>query len=375
MTEEAHSGDGESEALQVEPSPEPTPRPASKIPMFIGAALVVALIGAGVWWYVYSQSPQYALKQLSQAAEKGDWEALNERLDVSLVAQDAVSSALEATFEGAGDGKLAGFLMKKYSDSNEASLTASFSETMREQMSQPPTPASPTIFMAPRLSDTPVALEVEGDEASVVLGAEGSDATNLDMKMLRDDEGGWRVVSWTNSAETLEAAGGSWWKTYTDTPQYSLARMTVAVSNGDWEGFLEYVDIDRLTEGFVDAAISKVTEQFLKEEGDNPFAALGLGVLQGMKPTMISEAKKSFKEAVIGKGEVESAEAASASFLTDLPVEMSASGGNALITYAGTDDKGKPVDVVVRIERDGEVWRLVAFDNVEELLGELDLSR
>jgi hypothetical protein len=309
------------------------------------------------------------LRQFAAALtrQEGDWDGVTAYLDVDSITTDAVDAAIANTFAGAGDGAVSSALKTRYESLVTPSLRQGFEETLRTSFDDEPNSAEPTIFMTARLADEPVSVQVDGDTATLVLGEEGG-AANLEYTMTKNEDGAWRIIGWTNAETTLETAGGSWWEEYTSSPGYAVARITITSLTGDWEGFREYVDLDSLTSGLVDAARNAAASALLRRNPDNPFADLGVSILQGTKPSLTEEIKAAIRRAVEDRVQSSEAKSAIASFIGSVPVKLSATADTAYVTYESVDDQGETREVVIRLERKGDTWVLVSFENASEVV-------
>lgn len=337
------------------------------VKLIIIGVVLIAILGA-VWWCVsYTRSPQYALDQMARAARNGDWTGVSRYLDVESVTADAVDAAIAATFAGAQSRAVTSVIRPAYERVARPSLSEGFEAALLAGIAEEPMAESPTIFMAPRLASDPVSVEVDGESAVVVLGSEAAADTSLTLAMTRSADGIWRVTGWTNAAEVLETAGGSWWDEYAGSPHYSVARMTISAARGDWDEFQRYVDIDAITGALADAALAQV-EQRLGGSG-NPLAELGVNIARRDRAAIVQQLKDAFREAVVGRQQLSGAGSRIAAFLSGVPVRISVDGDTATVTYERTAQNGESQDVTLRLEKQDGTWRVVAFENLLGLLG------
>lgn len=91
-----------------------------------------------------------------------------------------------------------------------------------------------------------------------------------------------------------------WW---TGTPEHSLRQLRSAVQNHDVELAFQYIDFEKVFEGFWEDLSSKATEGIGKSgDGFEAFGAvLGMTILENMKSTLKIASKKALEKAIRGE--------------------------------------------------------------------------
>ncbi|HEX2078191.1 MAG TPA: DUF2939 domain-containing protein [Longimicrobium sp.] len=191
----------------------------------------------------------------------------------------------------------------------------------------------------------------------------------------------------------LGAAAAGWTYHYRGTPQYSLKQAANAVKAKDRAAFQKYVAVDSVVSGAVDELLAKALEETRKEAaaGDDGFAALGAelaaGLIQGIKPMVVTELRNGIMEGV-EQGDLGKAfEADSAT--EDAGLDLADAGAQPM-EYAGMDvvsREGRTARADLRLrrtdldqtfplrlrlaQRDG-YWQVMAVENVVEFSQAID---
>lgn len=75
---------------------------------------------------------------------------------------------------------------------------------------------------------------------------------------------------------------------FNNSPRYTMYRLIVAEKENNPELACEYFDFDKIA----DNHIGRVTEAMMEQLEDNPFATMGLSLIQNMKPGLVAKMKK-----------------------------------------------------------------------------------
>lgn len=192
----------------------------------------------------------------------------------------------------------------------------------------------------------------------------------------------------------VPAAAAGYWR-HVSSPGYALREIGRAIERRDRMAFEQRVDVPALARSAVD---DMVAEAMADEMGDARYAsdetraglALGLGVLENAKPLLVSTLRSALLEAV-EKGRL------SDMLLPDSSVEgephftnMARNQLGSPVRFAGVGRvrrsgrmataellmRDDPADTTLalrlRMDRGGDGWRVVGFDNLREYLDESD---
>ena len=161
------------------------------------------------------------------------------------------------------------------------------------------------------------------------------------------------------------------WRSYTTSPGYSLGQLAVAVERNDWDGVQKYVDLDSLIGQIIDVAVSKTIET-----DTSGFGALAAGLAQSMKPTLIQQAKDSWRKSV--ESGSSSSGGTSGNFRPVFAAKRVKSvtriGDEALVTVE-VPSSGTTYDVRLRMKRVDNFWRVTSIENLSDLPFMQDLGK
>ena len=157
-----------------------------------------------------------------------------------------------------------------------------------------------------------------------------------------------------------------WWIDFTHSPAYSIGQLAEAVQRRDWDGVQKYVDIDSVVRQAVDAAVSTAVKQ-----DTSGLAALAAGVAQFTKPALVAQTKQTLRTSVEqGQSTLTTDSISLVGFFAINQVKsVTYVGGDALATVELPLARGKPLELKLRMKRVGDHWRVIAIDNILELLG------
>jgi len=162
------------------------------------------------------------------------------------------------------------------------------------------------------------------------------------------------------------------------TPGGSLSQMTKAIRSGDWGRVQRYIDVEAVAAFFVDTTLANAMG------GDSPDGltgnvggmggagnapgSSGSGLAGTMKDVFVGRFKESVKQTVEARGKTSTGEP-SALLLIENPTSVEYVGDNeALATVQVPTDDGDTQEVVVRMIRDGDHWRIMALENFADLM-------
>lgn len=161
-------------------------------------------------------------------------------------------------------------------------------------------------------------------------------------------------------------------------PEYSLNQLTRAVKDGDWGGVQKYMDVDAVASRYVEAAFSSAMDG---EPTDTASAHGGTGMgggasgaasLEVMESTFVEQFREALQSSVEdGTLQIEEGGVASV-LLGEAPAKLAGvAAEEASATVELPDGAGGTDDVVVVMKRAGDHWRIVALENIPDLLGSL----
>lgn len=172
--------------------------------LVIAILVVIALVA----WRQYSTTPRYALTQLAQSAQAGDWEGVQTWMDVDAIADDIVDAAIDQALADRESeiGQL-GLLGEELAAGIAEVMRPRLAEEVRAQMREQIEAQDGDIrryLGAMVVANNPEALEVSGDSARAVveLPYRGRQV-RLDLGLTRSGDA-WRVVRLNNAAELVE---------------------------------------------------------------------------------------------------------------------------------------------------------------------------
>lgn len=174
----------------------------------------------------------------------------------------------------------------------------------------------------------------------------------------------WIFVAIALSMVVIMLVGaGIWWRNYTTSPGYSLGQLAKSVENKDWDGVQKYVDIEAVVGQVIDVAVSKAVE-----EDDSGFGAFAAGFAQSMKPGLVQQAKDELRKS-IEDGSVSSKgdESLRSYFSAEKVKSVTRIGDEALVTVE-VPDGDKTLDLKLKMKRVDDFWRIIAIENIEDLL-------
>lgn len=168
--------------------------------------------------------------------------------------------------------------------------------------------------------------------------------------------------------------GAAWWYVI-GTPQYSMMQLKNAYETHDVEKAKQYVDVDAITDQLVNVIVDKVKEEVGNAtEGEGGLLGgveLNGELLNTLMPQIKEQAKKEFQESFEDSVKGENDEETPFNFFGDEKTEnaFAADGEDMLLTLHNPDEQ---YDVVFRLkQQDDRSWKIVAFDNADEILDKI----
>ncbi|MBT3672806.1 MAG: DUF2939 domain-containing protein [Porticoccaceae bacterium] len=179
---------------------------------------------------------------------------------------------------------------------------------------------------------------------------------------------------------------------WTTTPEYSLKQIATAIEQHDVDTFEKHVDIENFVESAIDQfmleQLSSVTDA--KSSGwESLGAAFGAGLIEMMKPKLVSYAKKSIIHYVetgnidddinVKEDEITIATLTSSIGLADknnLNFKITKNGKVAILKIPYHNDEIQ-TDMVIQITmRDkGGYWRIIEIKNLQDMLAQIESTK
>jgi hypothetical protein len=157
--------------------------------------------------------------------------------------------------------------------------------------------------------------------------------------------------------------GAVLWTNSTHTPEYSLGQMASAA----WNAVQKYVDVDAVTSGFVDAAISTA---FGAGASGTGMSRTGSAIGQtGMKSAAAQQFRDSLKQSVANAASTNAGGLSGFLFVKQPKRVTYPSKDEALVTVEVPTGRGGAQDVALKMNRVADHWRITAFANTADLLG------
>jgi hypothetical protein len=192
----------------------------------------------------------------------------------------------------------------------------------------------------------------------------------------------------------LLAGGGTAWTSHVGSPEYSLRHVQKAVEAKNRLRFESVVDLDRVLHSAVDQMLAQATAQSMSEgEGLEALgAALGSSLVAQMKPALIQALRSSILGAV-DQGDLAAAWSQRDSSSAVNPAAMADGIGVAPAQFAGVNRTVREGDIALvglrfrqdlldttlvlnlRMERAGKRWRIVAVENLDVYMRDLERLR
>ena len=163
-----------------------------------------------------------------------------------------------------------------------------------------------------------------------------------------------------------------------DSPEYSLSQMTKAVRDGDWGGVQRYMDTDAVAASFVDAALATALEDDSPDAltgnvggmggGGNAPGSSGSGLAGTMRNVFVEQFGSAVKRSVEARGKTSTGEPSVLLLLDDPTSVEFVSQTEVLATVRVPTDDGGMQDVVIRMLRVDDHWRIMALENFADLM-------
>jgi len=176
--------------------------------------------------------------------------------------------------------------------------------------------------------------------------------------------------------------GGLLWQQYLQSPRHALAQLAAATESQDWSGVQTYVDVDAVASNFVDAALSNAQgEDAAGEEDergageDSPMRAQPRKERDtpSMKSAFVDQFGDALKQAVEDGTLNADAGGVSSVLLGEKVTDVAyVSETEAAVTMAVSDGAGRTRDIRLRMQKADDHWRIIALENIDDLLGSLD---
>jgi len=162
----------------------------------------------------------------------------------------------------------------------------------------------------------------------------------------------------------LAAAGAVAWRSFTQSPRYSVGQLAIAVDDKDWDGFVTYVDVDAV----LAQAYDQLSEESLPGE-DSFFGGIAGSLAESVKPAVLVQAKTALRKAIEsgvvtpGDGPTPFREL----FMVTKVKSVTHRDTYALVIVEVPLGKTRNVDLELRMMEVDGFWRVTAIENIAEL--------
>lgn len=157
------------------------------------------------------------------------------------------------------------------------------------------------------------------------------------------------------------------WVKYTETPQYSLARIALEFNEGDWVGFKHYVDVVAVSDQIAETVIK---QRLGETGGDLGLGEVGEPLVKSAQPLIAEQVQKRIYDTVNRReGKNGLYDFIGAIRQTRNPKRLRVEDDEAFLTVDFTFS-GQPRELDLVMVDQGGSWKVTRIENVEELLGE-----
>lgn len=161
----------------------------------------------------------------------------------------------------------------------------------------------------------------------------------------------------------------------TKTPDYSLGQLAAAARSRDWAGVQKYVDIDSVASLYVDQLLTNAMGGESESSAPNPMGGSAhretpstKSGSSAMKDTFVRQFGQSLQQGVEG-GALTPGEGISGVLLAGKAKSVKYVGADeAQVTLELSGDEGESIEVGALMARTDDYWRIVALDEVSNLL-------
>jgi len=192
----------------------------------------------------------------------------------------------------------------------------------------------------------------------------------------------WMTLVAVLMAVVVVGIGAVLWMRYAQSPRRSLAGLSDAVQARDWDGVQRYVDVDGVASHFVDSALSTARGDDVSDAEDER-AAGGDGAMSArprkekdapsMKSVFVGKFREALRRSVEDATLSADAGGVSSVLLGGKVKQVTyASKADASVTMAVPDGVGGTQEITLRMRWAEDHWRIVALENVGDLLGSLN---
>ncbi len=168
---------------------------------------------------------------------------------------------------------------------------------------------------------------------------------------------------------------------YKESPRYSLAQLTVAVTSKDWAGVERYMDVDAVASNYMEALLTTAQGDAAAEatatlgrEGvkDNDDGMGGGKAVADMNPVFLQRFRDSLRKGVESGSFKSDAGGIASVLLGKRPKDVDYESADVTrVTVEVPAAAGDTQVITLRMERDGDLWRITAVENLDDLLGPL----
>ena len=185
--------------------------------------------------------------------------------------------------------------------------------------------------------------------------------------------------------------GGFWWSSYSQTPAYSIARLSKATQGRDWNGVQKYLDVNAVVGQIAKVDARKMAEsQMTTSAVGSTYSATSTAgpkgassvVTRTVTATMVAGAVNAISDFMalglqqaemqafqksVQDGSWKETDTIAVYFTGTKPKSVTYDGGDAIVTVGVQDVTTGPFDVRMRMTRSGKQWKVVSIENVADL--------
>lgn len=151
----------------------------------------------------------------------------------------------------------------------------------------------------------------------------------------------------------LVAAGSFYY--FQGTPRYSLYQIKKAVQSHDSLTFNKYVNVDRVADGLMEAAMKDFNDEM--EKDDNPFGDIGQGIFQAMLPALKEQIKTSVNKGIEDISEDREGGSGKIDALKLKDIQQEGKSAKATLSNVGGDEIQ-----ISMVQTPSRYWQVVGID-------------
>jgi hypothetical protein len=145
-------------------------------------------------------------------------------------------------------------------------------------------------------------------------------------------------------------------------PAYSIGRLARAVETRDWAKFEMYVDVDMVVSHAVDDSYDALLDR------DSGLGELSASLGASLKPALVEQSKKVLRDTVeSGRIRFDNRLGPFGSYAIAANVETLERGADEAVVSIPVPLAGRQTDLILRMERSGDHWRVIRIENIEDL--------